>query len=327
MENSIQDYGTTVSSQVYIDALQGHPYIPQSDQTIRNIIKKYIEDSEETYFSLHPHHLNPYFKILDLGCGPGRLTSSVAFKNCEVIGVDISESFIEYATNQRVAEKGGYFSFQTRDFATDGVMDTDKDKTFDVIFMQGVMHHIHDEERVKFLKKSSSLLKPGGILIIGDEFIKPYEDEEERILNVAKFYLHIIDEARNGGFNELAKEEAKNLIDDCFSGTAYAGYATEETFEIIYKKAQELNALFYSHGGRLNFNANNDMRNMLGYIKASTEHLIESSTQSFNRGDRKVSINVFSEEASLYGFKLDEIYRIGPVDQLGGMGVLVFHKE
>lgn len=312
----IQDYGTTVSPQVYIDALQGHQYIPQSDQCILNVIKQYRK-------SVWADKMEP-LHIIDAGCGPGRLSHRIGKMGPEyfVYGLDISESFIVFAKENKPFGNQGYFLCE--DFSNPPA--NSFVPSAEIILMQGVMHHVYGDDRSKFLRRCFDLLKSDGILIIGDEFIKPYEDEEERTLNVAKFYLHIIDEARNGGFNELAKEEAKNLIDDCFSGTAYAGYATEETFEIIYKKAKELNALFYSHGGRLNFNANNDMRNMFGYIKASTEHLIESSTQSFNRGDYKVSTNVFSEEASLHGLKLNEIYKIGPVDYLGGMGVLVFTK-
>ncbi len=66
---------------------------------------------------------------------------------------------------------------------------------------------------------------------------------------------------------------------------------------------------------------------MFNYIKLTVEHLTGSASENFNRGDYKVSINVFAEELSLYGFKLKEKYEIGPVKQLGGMGVLVFTKQ
>src|SRR5690606_16301875 len=147
--------------------------------------------------------------------------------------------------------------------------------------------HIHGEDRAKFFQKSFNLLKPDGILIIGDEFIRDYESEDERILIAAKFYLHIINEARKGGFDELAEEEAKNLIDDCLSGTEYAGYVTEETFKRIYQDAETINGLFYNYGYAEGlssrskyFNVDKHILEMFKYIKHSVESLVDSSAEN-----------------------------------------------
>lgn len=323
MSTIIKDYGKTVSPEVYINALQGHQYIPQADQVIFNVVNKHCKDK-----AIHR-------EILDLGCGPGRLTFNVAYTNCHVTGLDISENFIEYARYQQRWESSaccpGTTSFQCNDFTKNGVLFANEkyDNTFDVILMQGVMHHIHGEDRVKFLQKSFDLLKPDGILTVGDEFIKDYKTEEERILNVAKFYLHIIDEARKGGFNDLAEEEAKNLVDDCFSDTEYAGYITEKAFEYICEYARMINTIFYQQGSaELNsFSVNNHIREMFDCIELCLRDLVDSSKENFNRGDYKVSIDVFVDEVLRYGFVLKEKYEIGPVKQLGGMGVLVFRKN
>jgi SAM-dependent methyltransferase len=308
----IQDYGKTVTPDVYMDAIQGHQYIPQADQCILNIIKKHCEKNQP--------------RILDLGCGPGRLTFDIAKNNCHVIGLDISESFIQYA-NERYWEKEirkGTIEFQERDFAKYGMRSNDNHQTLDMIVMQGVMHHIHGEDRSMFLHRCFEYLKPSGILIIGDEFIRDYENEDERISNVCKFYLHIIDEARKGGFHDLAREEAKNLIDDVLSGQKGAGFASEEVFEKIYNSAELNNKSFYEHGYVFNQNISG---HLIPWLKKNCSELEEvSSNQSFNRGDYKVSINVFEKELLPYGFVLTERYKIGPVEQLGGMGVLVFKK-
>ena len=322
--NIIQDYGKTVTPELYTNALQGHQYIPQADQCILNVIKTYRENvwGKEKIEPLH---------IIDAGCGPGRLTHKIGKMGPEYFtyGLDISESFIAFAKKNNPYGNQGYFLCE--DFSnppTNSFV-----PSAEIILMQGVMHHVHGDDREKFLQRSFELLKPEGILIIGDEFIKDYESEEERVLNVAKFYLHIIDEARKGGFDELAEEEAKNLIDDCLSGTEYAGYATEETFNIIYECAKETNDSFYQSGCRSlepsTHLVSSDIATILiNQIKESIQSLVESSSEeNFNRGDYKVSINIFAEELSLYGFKLKEKYEIGPVKQLGGMGVLVFTKQ
>lgn len=227
----IQDYGKTVDPVVYMRALQGHPYIPQSDECGIRIITKHVGS-------------NTLATILDLGCGPGRLTFEIAKRtNTNVIGVDISVSFIEYALEQIPQAYGSRPSFYIRDFAKDWTYRFGQ--KMDVIFMQGVMHHIHGDDRKSFLTRCHDLLKEDGILVISDEFIRDYDTDYGRMLNVCKFYLHIIDEARKGGFNELAEEEARNFIDDWFSGTEFAGFTSSEIFEVIYEYAKSINTIFY----------------------------------------------------------------------------------
>jgi len=211
----IQDYGKTVPPELYIKALQGHQYIPQSDQCIKNLIYEYISKSSRNRI------------ILDVGCGPGRLTSDIALQNkAKVTGIDISESFVEYARvklsslDLKVQLKLHYFC---RDFGLESFPGYSMGMA-DVVLMQGVMHHMHGSDRPKILQSCHDALNSLGILIVGDEFIRNYVNEKQRRYNAGLFYLHIIGEAVKGGFDELAEEEAKNLIDDYFSGTQYAGH-------------------------------------------------------------------------------------------------------
>ncbi len=320
MKNQIiQDYGTTVTPELYVKALQGHQYIPQSDQCIINIITR-------------KSNTNPYdnFSLLDLGCGPNRLTSRFAdIAGSWVSGVDISESFIKFSNESlshlKLSNKRSTPTFFQLDFSKQVELESLKDaRPFDVIVMQGVMHHIHGSNRISFIENAHQYLFSDGILIVGDEFIADYSSEQERKDNIAKFYCHIIDEARKGGFDELAEEEAKNFIDDYFSGTENAGYGDRKVFECIYEFSEKINAEFYTRGIFGEFSKLIDL--MEKNILRLTEK-INSNTSSFNRGDYKVSVKIFAEELFNYGFKLEEKYEIGPVKQLGGMGVLVFKKE
>lgn len=308
----IQDYGTTVNPQVYIDALQAHPYIPQSDQCIRNLVAREFSKKQDG------------FGVLDVGCGPDRLTSSFAniINQADVIGVDISESFIDFAIEKVTGKINPLFL--KLDFANTKDLQVLQDKMpFNVITMQGVMHHIHGSNRDKFFINAHNLLANDGVLIIGDEFIADYDSNMIRRDNIAKFYCHIIDEARKGGFNDLAEEEAKNLIDDYFSGTEYAGYGDSRVFECIYEFSQKINTEFYTRG------VFGEFSKLIDLMEKNVQRLIETGEKditSFNRGDYKVSIEKFVAEITEYGFILSEAYKFGPVDQLGGMGVLVFKK-
>lgn len=316
----IQDYGKTVTPELYINALQGHQYIPQSDQCIINIVSRESQ--------IRP--LDKKLPLLDVGCGPNRLTSRFAdIIGPWVTGIDISESFINFSNKNLPYLKLGSArsnpTFFQLDFSKQEELEVLKEvRPFDIIVMQGIMHHIHGNDRVSFIRNAYNYLFSTGILIIGDEFIADYDSDKTRKDNIAKFYCHIIDEARKGGFNELAEEEAKNFIDDYFSGTEHAGYGDGKVFECIYEFSEKINTEFYTRGIFGDFSKLIDLmeKNILRLI----EHL-KPNTTSFNRGDYKTSINKFVSEVSEYGFTLSETYKFGPVDQLGGMGVLIFKKN
>ena len=336
MSEIIQDYGKTVKPQVYLDALQGHQYIPQSDQCIKNIVKKYYQKLN-----------NPNTSLLEVGCGPERfkfwevLNQNTAYP-VDIFGIDISESFVNYSKSQHDYRKhsiyrkylihGNFVNFDFQKYFNEiGYLDftkiSDTWKSNSIV-MQGVMHHVHDGDRKDFWENSRRLLTDDGILIIGDEFIRDYDKEIERRHWVMIFYLHIIDEARKSGFKELAEEEAKNLIDDYFSGTKYAGYGDRKVYGTIYYYAEKINKAFYEKGSMdIGSSLNNIVPSIELILQQEIEPLIGDNFENFNRGDYKVSIEKFVAEAVEHGFILSETYKFGPVDQLGGMGVLVFKKN
>ena len=97
-------------------------------------------------------------KVLDLGCGNGRLLELLQDKKIEYVGLDNSQKLIEIAK-----EKHPNFQFLVADalslpFLAD---------SFDKVFSISVFHHIPSEEfRLKFLEEIKRILKPKGILIL-----------------------------------------------------------------------------------------------------------------------------------------------------------------
>ncbi len=97
-------------------------------------------------------------KILDLGCGNGRLYELFREKTIDYYGVDFSDKLIEIAKNRYPQ-----FKFQVADafnlpFPSD---------FFDNVFSVAVLHHIPSEElRIQFLKGIRKVLKPEGRLIL-----------------------------------------------------------------------------------------------------------------------------------------------------------------
>jgi len=101
-------------------------------------------------------------RVLDIACGPGFLTRRFARVSREVIGIDITDAFVEMATSLAAKEGLGNVTF------TDGdVNNLPFDaNSFDIVSCRAAFHHFPAPERV--LAEMSRVVKVGGTLSIGD---------------------------------------------------------------------------------------------------------------------------------------------------------------
>ena len=105
-------------------------------------------------------HIKDNFKILDLGCGNGRLLKSLeqSDKKLNYLGVDFSEKLIAQARENHPEAK----------FVTADMSDLYfEPNTFDMIFMIASFHHLPTKtERLELLYQAKRWLKPGGLLFM-----------------------------------------------------------------------------------------------------------------------------------------------------------------
>jgi ubiquinone/menaquinone biosynthesis C-methylase UbiE len=96
-------------------------------------------------------------RCLDAGCGGGRGSILMARAGArEVVGVDLSPTNIE-SSGKRARQKG----LTNVTFQQQSLMDLPfADASFDVVWCNGVLHHITDPDRG--LKELTRVLKPGG---------------------------------------------------------------------------------------------------------------------------------------------------------------------
>ncbi|PIT89514.1 hypothetical protein COU23_03560 [Candidatus Kuenenbacteria bacterium CG10_big_fil_rev_8_21_14_0_10_36_11] len=143
---------------------------------IKNVVRKYVK---------------PCDKILDLGCGNGRLLKSLEkLKNFSYTGLDNCSSLIEKAQAIFLSSDISCSSFpnsllsfprvqicqwqierESRNiiFINDNILNLDQfnSNEFDIIFMMASFHHIPSQElREKLLQDIKRILKPNGFLIM-----------------------------------------------------------------------------------------------------------------------------------------------------------------
>ncbi len=101
-----------------------------------------------------------YGKVLDFGCGPGRLTQALAMRSSSVVGVDISDSMISKAraynkfpekVRYQVNEKPSLADFESN--------------SFHLVFSLITLQHIEPQYSTAYIKEFVRVCKPGGHIL------------------------------------------------------------------------------------------------------------------------------------------------------------------
>jgi len=97
-------------------------------------------------------------RILDLGCGNGRLLELFKNKDIEYIGIDNSKELIKIAKQK----------YPDANFQVGSALNLPfKGNSFDKVFSIAVLHHIPSKKfRIQFLQEAKKVLKPNGLLIL-----------------------------------------------------------------------------------------------------------------------------------------------------------------
>ncbi|KAF2116885.1 S-adenosyl-L-methionine-dependent methyltransferase [Lophiotrema nucula] len=127
----------------------------------RTVTRNHARRTAEVEGAFILPHLKSNFTILDIGCGPGSITTGFAKYVSEgtVTGVDITDEVLEQAREYVSSQDP---KPQNVTFELGNVLEGLKygDASFDVVFCNQVLLHI--PEPVKALKEMRRVLKPGG---------------------------------------------------------------------------------------------------------------------------------------------------------------------
>lgn len=101
--------------------------------------------------------------ILDLACGPGgwALETAYTYTDIEVVGVDISERMIAYASAQVEVQQLSNIRFQVMDILKPLPF---QDNSFDLVNARYIVGFMRPEQWPALIKECLRILRPGGIL-------------------------------------------------------------------------------------------------------------------------------------------------------------------
>lgn len=109
-------------------------------------------------------------EILDIGFGTGTLTAKLYENGCHIWGQDFSDKMIKLAQRKMPQAK-----LYQGDFAK-GLVKELQEQKYDAILATYSLHHLTDEEKVRFIEELLKLLKDGGKLYIGDVAFETREE-------------------------------------------------------------------------------------------------------------------------------------------------------
>lgn len=109
-------------------------------------------------------------KILDIGFGTGVLLKKLYDDGCSVSGIDFSPEMIKIA--QRKMPKARLMEY---DFSK-GLPPELKDEKFDFIICTYAIHHLTDDEKIKFIGLLQEHLNVNGEILLGDVAFETREE-------------------------------------------------------------------------------------------------------------------------------------------------------
>lgn len=119
----------------------------------------YIRESEKSHL-FKKVNIKPEMKILDLGCGVGRLSFMLAPSCKKIVAVDFSGRILDIAR-----EEAGKRNINNIDFIQSTVETFFYDEKFDVILIYSVFIYVNDDEIKKTIDNAYKMLKDGGVIV------------------------------------------------------------------------------------------------------------------------------------------------------------------
>jgi len=171
----------------------------------------FIAPNQDRLFALIKNLIETNSSVVDVGCGTGRFSFSVADKVSQVVGIDLSKKNIDKAKKTLSKNPNQKISFHHTNLS-----DLLSQKFhFDYAVMTYVIHEVNEDERINLLNELSQIADK---IIIGDYLApKPsgFWSELNEVVEFAagsEHYRNYKNYVRNGGLKGLADKAELKII-------------------------------------------------------------------------------------------------------------------
>lgn len=175
------------------------------------IYDKFIAPNQDKMFDEIKKFIQPDSTVIDVGCGTGRFSFSIADKVNKIVGIDLSEKNISTAKRRLERNSNSKISFLHTSLSE--LINTNQH--FDYAVMTYVIHEVEPEERINLLKEMSLIADK---VIIGD-YLVPIKKGLWGVFNELVEYFAGEDHYRNfksfvadNGLTNLADKARLNII-------------------------------------------------------------------------------------------------------------------
>jgi alkylated DNA repair protein alkB family protein 8 len=149
-----------IDKMLLMDQKLAEKLIQINQETYNDIAKDFSNTRKHLWPELETfaHYIKDKQKIIDLGCGNGRLLKLINNKQVDYTGIDYSKKLIEIAKNK----------YPNQRFKVDNILNLSLDNnTYDLGLSIAVLHHIPPgEKQEKAVKEMSRVLKPKAKAIV-----------------------------------------------------------------------------------------------------------------------------------------------------------------
>ena len=184
------------------------------------VLQFYELHAAETSAAYLLPHLQPGFRVLDLGCGPGTVSVGLAraVEPGELHGVDMEQGQVDLARQTARACEQDNALFHIGD-VTDLQFE---DCSFDVVHCHNVLMHVPDTASV--LREAKRVLRPGGLMacremICGSCFF--YPDFSGALIKCWEMFEDLL--ATNDGHPQMGKELKSHLHEAGYENIRVSG--------------------------------------------------------------------------------------------------------
>ena len=171
-----------------------------------------IAPNQDRMFKQIRELIAPDSSVIDIGCGTGRFSFSVADKCSSVAGIDISKRNIDRANETVLKNPNEKISFH---HASIGEILAERNRHFDYAVMTYILHEVDEEQRIQLLRDTARI---ADTIIIGDYLVPRPSGFWSGLNEIVEFaagsdhyknYKHFV---ANGGLHHLIRQAGLKLV-------------------------------------------------------------------------------------------------------------------